>query len=358
MKKLTMILIATLILMGLVGCGAVHVDMLPEDAMEQLPENVIQQVEQLPAEEPAENEAPAAAEPVEDPVRSLAEITGGYWYSFSSQTANCKEYRFLSDGTVTCRERDVMMNEGEYMPGESSYTYSIDEEFSTLTINGSVYFFNSETGRLEYQWVEPTPTAVLCFGYLKHTNEPMTYEELLACCAEYVEYWNDTAIVTERAKDDSTKVDAAKCIGIWSSAKGAQSDPTAEYHNYYICLFEDGTALRYGWRHMGAGHWNINRDGRLVASFGKNYTHAPGYGWCRTVSADFLVFGMKDGNLVLHDAAQEGEFSAINTYYPADRPDAIQKCSNMLDTYEQCGGYGAEKARVEVENWLSAAGIK
>ena len=37
-------------------------------------------------------------------------------------------------------------------------------------------------------------------------------------------------------------------VGIWSSEDGLQADGTAEYHNYYICLFENGMTFHFGWR--------------------------------------------------------------------------------------------------------------
>lgn len=145
-------------------------------------------------------------------------------------------------------------------------------------------------------------------------------------------------------------------VGIWSSAEGQQTDSTAEYHNYYICLFDNGTALRYGWRLMDAGSWTLNEQGGLSAIFENNYAHVPGDGWTKSANMDILLFAMENDTLLITEAAVEGEFSYRGTYYPANRTDAYEKCLSMIDLYQTCGNEIAQdQYEINMHNGAAAS---
>lgn len=187
------------------------------------------------------------------------------------------------------------------------------------------------------------------------TEEPLTEE-----VTSEIETLPEEEPVAEADKVDESNlqqtVDEDPWVGIWSSANGQQTDGTAEYHNYYICLFDDGTdqtAFRYGWRLMDAGTWSIE-NGVVTAVFDQSYATWPGEGWGKTPAMDTVSFEVKDDTLVITEANEESDFSYKGTYYPANRKDAYEKCLNMLATYQTCSMEAAsDQSEMDAYNELA-----
>lgn len=124
------------------------------------------------------------------------------------------------------------------------------------------------------------------------------------------------------------------CIGVWSSAPGVQTDPVAQYHNYYVCLFENGTCVRFGWRLMDVAETTVY--GNMITTMGgASCSSGAGEGWTANGPADWVTYEFDKDKYILRviESVEEdvtGSTDWPKTYYPANRADAYEACARYL----------------------------
>ena len=128
---------------------------------------------------------------------------------------------------------------------------------------------------------------------------------------------------------------SADVIGIWSSQKERMKDPALEYHNYYVCLFENGSAMRFGWRLMDLGSWTVSA-GSVTAEFDRILSLGQGSGWELCEGADQVRFSYdaENNTLLQSSTTLDSEFSNFETYYPAIRTDSLEGAATRIGYYQ------------------------
>jgi len=154
-----------------------------------------------------------------------------------------------------------------------------------------------------------------------------------------------TQMVVEEAvieKVDTAKTELARQdnahIGIWSSKKGYQTDGAAEYQNFYICLFENGSAIRYGWRFMSVGSWT-EEDGTITATYDRLFTMGqPVWEQHEGSVSMYFTYDMQQDVFCLTDASEVDDFTANRIYYPAEYTNAYETCARFIEHYRNLTG--------------------
>jgi len=151
---------------------------------------------------------------------------------------------------------------------------------------------------------------------------------------------------TASEEEPTVPEDAQRPVtGIWSTEEGQQTDPVLEYQNCYVCIFENGTAMRYGPRQLELGSWHIPETGEIHVRYSHVLTDIPGEGWRETDTEAEAVYSHDPETNTLTQLSSQPEslFSANSIHVPAHREDACRKAMEKLEAY---GAYGHE-------NWMS-----
>lgn len=127
------------------------------------------------------------------------------------------------------------------------------------------------------------------------------------------------------AEPEVPETGSSDVVGIWSSMKGRISDAVLEYQNYYVCLFENGTALRFGWRLLDLGTWT-ETDDTVTAVFDLIFSLGQGTGWekCDATDQVCLSYDAESETLVQLSATLDGDFADVKEYFPANRTDSFE----------------------------------
>ena len=143
--------------------------------------------------------------------------------------------------------------------------------------------------------------------------------------SDFEKYFNEEGILWD------------KCIGVWSTGAGVQTDPAASYHNYYVCLFDNGTYARFGWQLMDVGTWlKLSDTSNAVLAMGTAACSSGAFeGWTAHGGADMVTYAYDaDANVLrMIESVSEnltGDTYWAKTYYPANRADAYEACARYL----------------------------
>ncbi|MBP3634532.1 MAG: hypothetical protein J6J43_08175 [Oscillospiraceae bacterium] len=130
-------------------------------------------------------------------------------------------------------------------------------------------------------------------------------------------------------------------VGIWSSAEGKVTDPAMQYNTFYVALFDNNAAIRFGWNVMELGSWKLNEDGAAEVVFDAGCSRGMDSLWKERTDLQETpaVYVCEDDTLKQPEPAS-GDFSH-DVYYEANRAEVFTQCADQLEAYHEQG----------MENW-------